>query len=100
MVGCRLRSDRTKVTCIVYDSGPGIPLGDEEAIFRPFYQVETKAHSVVKGSGLGLAIVREYLNRHDGTIRLLNAGESGARFCVTLPLSGNSRKEKAEHHEA
>ncbi len=99
VVGCRLSSDSTKVACIVYDSGPGIPLGEQEAIFRPFYQVETRAHSVVKGSGLGLAIVREYLSRHDGTIRLLNAGEPGARFGITLPLSRSRGKEKVEKHD-
>ena len=99
VVGCRLSCDKTNVACIVYDSGPGIPLGEEENIFQPFYQVETRAHSVVKGNGLGLAIVREYLKHHDGTIRLLNGGEPGARFGLMLPLSPNSKKQQVKNHE-
>ncbi|MBE0584122.1 MAG: ATP-binding protein, partial [Desulfofustis sp.] len=84
-VGCRVRADRKNIACIVYDSGPGIPVGEEEKIFQPFYQVEMNTRSIVKGSGLGLAIVREYVKRNGGTIRVLNPGEPGARFGVTLP---------------
>ena len=56
-------------------------------VFSPFFQGKGSEISVVKGSGLGLAISKEYVQNHDGTIRLLN-GKKGARFLVTLPLSG------------
>ena len=84
-VGCRLSSNKKSVACIVFDSGPGIGIEEKDKIFQPFYQVETTANSVVKGSGLGLAIVKEYVKHHRGTLSLLNPGEAGARFGVTLP---------------
>jgi len=85
-IGCRLSSDKKKAACIIYDSGPGIPKEESEKIFKPFYQVETHVDSVVKGSGLGLAIVYEYVTHHRGSIRVLNPGEPGARFGITLPI--------------
>ncbi len=85
-VGCRLNADKKSVACIVYDSGPGIAREEKDKIFQPFYQVEKPDHAIVKGSGLGLAIVKEYVKHHHGILRLLNPGEPGARFGVTLPI--------------
>lgn len=86
-VGCRLQTRGAAAACVIYDSGPGIPVGEEEKIFQPFYQVETSSHSFIKGSGLGLAIVAEYVKRQGGRIRVLNPGQPGARFGLILPLS-------------
>ncbi len=93
-VGCRLSGDKKSVACIVFDSGPGISEGEKNNVFQPFYQVETAAHSIVKGSGLGLAIVKEYVKNHHGKISLLNPGEPGARFGVTLPISRESMRNE------
>ena len=90
-VGCRLTSDKKKAACIIYDTGPGVPLTDADKIFQPFFQAEADTYSVVKGSGLGLAIVKEYVRHHQGNIKLLNPGENGARFGVILPLKGGGR---------
>lgn len=98
-VGCRLSTDQKSVACIIYDTGPGISEAEQENIFQPFYQVETTAHTVIKGSGLGLTIVKEYVKHHGGTIRLLNPGEPGARFGVTLPLDGNNTINSIDSHE-
>jgi two-component system sensor histidine kinase GlrK len=98
-VGCRLSSNRKTVACIVYDNGPGIEPADAEKIFQPFYQVGAEAQSVVRGSGLGLAIVREYLSHHEGSIKLLNPGEPGARFGVTLPLMDKQAGRQVTDHE-
>lgn len=62
----------------VTDSGPGIPLGEEERIFEPFYR---GMGSDETGSGLGLAIVRNIADRLGGTITLRNRENSnGALF--------------------
>jgi len=90
-VGCRLTADKKTAACIIYDTGPGIAQEEADKIFMPFYQAETTVNSVVKGSGLGLAIVKEYLKHHHGMITVLNPGEPGARFGITLPII---RKEK------
>ena len=82
-----LKKDGKLAACLVEDSGPGIDEEDRARIFTPFFQGKGSEKAVVKGSGLGLSISKEYVQNHDGTIRLLN-GKKGARFLVTLPLSG------------
>lgn len=68
----------------VWDSGPGIPAGQEEAIFDKFARGNTE--SAIPGVGLGLAICQAIVEVHGGTITAHNRPEGGAGFCVTLPL--------------
>ena len=97
-VGCRLSNDKKKAACIIYDTGPGVAEGEEDKIFQPFHQADTDTYSIVKGSGLGLAIVKEYVKHHNGTVRLLNPGEPGARFGVILPIA-KEPPTRSELHE-
>jgi nitrogen fixation/metabolism regulation signal transduction histidine kinase len=66
------------VTIAVQDSGPGVPDGDREKIFTPYFT--TKAD----GTGLGLALVRRVAEDHGGALTL-EPSERGARFVVRLP---------------
>ena len=43
----------------VLDRGPGIPVAEQDAVFRPFYRLEASRNVGTGGSGLGLAIVRQ-----------------------------------------
>jgi two-component system sensor histidine kinase GlrK len=81
-----LKKDGKLAACLIEDSGPGIDEEDRARIFSPFFQGKGSQKAVLKGSGLGLAITKEYVQNHEGTIRLLT-GKKGARFLVTLPLS-------------
>lgn len=65
----------------VADDGPGIPTGDRERIFEPFF-TNRRASG---GTGLGLSIARSLLAAHGGGIQL--ADGSGARFRLVLPLA-------------
>jgi signal transduction histidine kinase len=70
------------VRVVVADSGPGIPLGREEAIFAPFFTTKER------GTGLGLAVARAAVAAHGGTlaIRPRTATDArGAVFVLTLP---------------
>lgn len=64
----------------VADSGPGIPPGERERIFDPFYT--TKAD----GTGLGLAVCSQIVNAHGGRLEVLNREPQGTRFVVEIPL--------------
>ncbi|WP_409032068.1 DUF4118 domain-containing protein [Janthinobacterium sp. CG_23.3] len=68
----------------VYDDGPGLPVGREEAIFEKFTRGERE--SAKPGVGLGLAICRAIVEAHGGTIRAGRAPRHGAAFVFTLPL--------------
>jgi K+-sensing histidine kinase KdpD len=65
----------------VRDAGPGVPEGQEEAIFEKFYRA-TRAGI---GMGVGLTICRAILTAHGGRIRCENRPEGGASFRFFLP---------------
>ncbi len=71
----------------IEDSGPGISPRDREAIFEPFVQRSTDPTLRNKGTGLGLAITKEVVHAHSGRIWVENVPDSGARFCLTLPVA-------------
>ncbi len=62
----------------VQDQGPGVPAGQEEAIFAPF------TSSKDDGMGIGLSIAREMARRHGGDLTLIPS-EEGACFELRLP---------------
>jgi signal transduction histidine kinase len=64
------------------DSGPGIPDEQRSTLF-------TEAASAKPGGfGLGLRLCRELAELHNGRISIEHGNLGGARFIVTLPLTG------------
>jgi len=70
------------VEIAVHDNGVGIPAGQLERIFEPYFT--TKA----KGTGLGLAIVRQTIHDHGGSIGVASEPGRGTTFTITLPVAG------------
>jgi two-component system sensor histidine kinase KdpD len=68
----------------VWDEGPGLPPGQERAIFAQFVRGEKE--SAIPGVGLGLAICEAIMEAHGGKIWAENRVPHGARFILTLPL--------------
>jgi signal transduction histidine kinase len=66
----------------VRDTGVGIPDGDRDRIFEPFYS--TKAAG--GGTGLGLAVSHGIVKDHDGWIEVESPAEGGTIFRVYLPM--------------
>ncbi|RZI96896.1 MAG: HAMP domain-containing histidine kinase, partial [Rubrivivax sp.] len=73
-----------KVCIDCADAGPGVAPEDVERIFDPFYQGRNQAPGARRGSGIGLSIVREIVQAHGGSCRLLPA-ERGAHFRIEIP---------------
>jgi len=71
----------------VHDSGPGVDESETERIFEPFQQGSAQYRASVKGTGLGLSIAKEYVEAHDGHIRVVGSA-SGAHFRVSVPIGG------------
>jgi len=80
-------SDAKQVTLTVTDEGPGVPDYAREKIFERFYSL-TRPGTGRKSTGLGLNFVREVAQVHDGTIRLSNRPQGGARAEFALPQDG------------
>lgn len=80
-VTAETKGARTIIT--VADSGPGIPPGDENKIWRRLYRGDHSRSQ--RGLGLGLSVVKAMVEAHGGTVTVANQAEGGARFTVELP---------------
>lgn len=65
---------------VVEDNGIGLPDGQEEAIFNPFFTTK----DVGQGLGLGLSISFNIVKDFDGSLSAENRDEGGARFTLLL----------------
>jgi two-component system, OmpR family, sensor histidine kinase KdpD len=73
----------------VADTGPGIPAGEEEAIFRKFQRSSSVNQTgPAGGSGLGLTICRGIVAAHGGRIWLERRSGPGSAFRFSIPLEG------------
>lgn len=81
-IGISAHSTEQQWTLEVWDNGPGIPPGQQTAIFEKFAR-GTK-ESAIPGVGLGLAICQAIVEVHGGTISAHNRPQGGALFRVTL----------------
>ncbi|WP_312042695.1 ATP-binding protein, partial [Erwinia sp.] len=66
----------------VWDSGPGLPAGQEQALFAKFTRGDRE--SAIPGVGLGLAICQAIVEVHGGVITAHQRPEGGASFKISL----------------
>jgi two-component system OmpR family sensor kinase len=70
----------------IEDTGPGIPPGEMDRIFEPFFRGSQPGED---GTGLGLSIVKRIVDRSSGAIMLENISApsgTGLRATVRLPI--------------
>jgi len=79
----QVRNSDARVTIEVWDSGPGIPPGDESKVFVPFHRGDHGR----EGLGLGLALVQRIAQAHGGRAWAKNRPEGGATVAIELPAS-------------
>jgi DNA-binding response OmpR family regulator len=84
----RLSADRREglVRVEVRDSGPGIPVHEQQQIFEAFYRLGETGKKT-EGTGLGLAITRRLVELHGGSLGLESQPGSGCCFYFTLPVA-------------
>jgi two-component system osmolarity sensor histidine kinase EnvZ len=73
------------LTITVDDDGPGIPMEEQEAVFKAFYRLDSARNLDTSGTGLGLSIARDIARSHGGDIMLSDAPLGGLRATVTIP---------------
>ncbi|AXE96336.1 sensor histidine kinase N-terminal domain-containing protein [Paraburkholderia terricola] len=83
VITVRVASENGQPLLQVIDNGPGIPVGERDAVFERFYRSE--ATQTVEGSGLGLSIVREIARVHGALIALSDAPGGGLVVSVLFP---------------
>jgi two-component system nitrogen regulation sensor histidine kinase NtrY len=79
LVRARLGPGHGRLHLEIADSGPGIPPGDRDKMFVPYFSTKRR------GTGLGLAIVHKVVTDHRGTIRVEDNTPHGARFVIDIP---------------
>lgn len=76
-----------QITLAVSDSGLGVPLIEQSAIFDEFRQSERSSERGYGGLGLGLAICKQLVQLHNGQIGVQSSGIEGmgSTFYFSLP---------------
>ena len=79
-------TDGQTITWTVADTGIGIPATERPRLFRRFYRASTAVDQRIPGTGLGLVITRAIIERHHGSIGLLDRPGPGTTFTIELPI--------------
>jgi two-component system sensor histidine kinase CpxA len=74
-----------QVHIVIDDHGPGVPVGEAERIFEPFYRVAEARDRDSGGTGLGLAITARVVKLYNGAVLAQNRQEGGLSVRITLP---------------
>ena len=82
-VGWDRRGDR--VIIAVRDTGPGVPQGEQDKIWRRLYRGDQSRSQ--RGLGLGLSVVKAVVEAHGGSVAVMNHSAGGAVFSVEIPLT-------------
>lgn len=78
----RTEVDQEGTGCVVLeisDTGIGLPDGDPQKIFIPFFTTKDRGH------GIGLALAHRVITAHGGSLTAANRSPNGAVFTMRLP---------------
>lgn len=85
LLACRRGATHARIQ--VWDTGPGIPADQQDAIFEELVQLDNPERDPDKGLGLGLAIVRRTAALLGHTLRLRSRIGKGSCFTIEIPLT-------------
>ena len=74
------------IDLLIEDDGPGVPSDQYEAVFRPFYRVDTSRNMDTGGVGLGMSIAMDIVLAHGGKIWLDRSNMGGLAVHIGLPI--------------
>ncbi len=96
LLGCRRSGANLRIE--VWDTGPGIPELELQAIFEEFRQLDNPARERSKGLGLGLAIVQRLTDLLEHKIDVRSRVGTGSVFSIEVPLGRAERAEPTPPH--
>lgn len=82
-VSLHLTVEETRVIFSCLDEGIGIPLEEQQNLFKSFSRASNVG--TIGGTGLGLSIVKKCVDLHSGQITVDSVEGVGTKFTVTLP---------------
>jgi PAS domain S-box-containing protein len=80
-----LTDDKAFLQYSVSDTGIGIPPEDQNKLFKPFQQIDTRLTRKYKGTGLGLSLCKQLVELHGGRIWVESETAKGSNFVFVIP---------------
>ncbi len=84
----RARREGGALVVEVQDEGIGVPSGELERIFAPFFRSDRSRARQTGGVGLGLALARRIVEAHGGLISAVSSGAGGTTVRFSVPAAG------------
>ncbi|WP_077922699.1 cell wall metabolism sensor histidine kinase WalK [Spirosoma sp. 209] len=95
-VSVRIAFEPGEIHLTISDHGQGIPPGDIQHIFEPFFRSENVL--TIRGHGIGLALTRRIIDLHQGRIEVESALNKGTTFRISLPTQTNAALRQSALH--
>ncbi|MFA6272584.1 MAG: HAMP domain-containing sensor histidine kinase [Patescibacteria group bacterium] len=90
-----LTRKKRRALLTLQDTGIGIPIEDQDKVFKKFIRASNARSAYTDGSGLGLFIVKEIIDKHPGAkIWMESVENKGTKFCVEFNLLAESKQSK------
>lgn len=86
LISIKVESEQDFVKLSISDQGRGIDPQDLPHVFERFFQSRHSLPQNKEGSGVGLSIVKEYVQLHRGTVKIISDGVQGTCVEIALPV--------------
>tara|TARA_B100002051_G_C16728615_1_gene636816 strand:+ start:273 stop:1586 length:1314 start_codon:yes stop_codon:yes gene_type:complete len=86
LIEINLQKLKSSILIVVEDNGPGIPIGERENVFKPFYKIDKSRSENSSSVGLGLSISSDIIRSHGGKIDLSDSKMGGLKVIISLPF--------------
>jgi signal transduction histidine kinase len=83
------------VRIAVRDTGIGIPVDEQDKLFREFFRASNAKKHSKAGTGLGLTLVKRTVERHRGRMEITSAEGTGTTVEIEIPIHRDSPQTAA-----